>query len=52
MPKKPPNPERYISMKIAPSIQDAIRLLIHQMWTQKGLTPTVDEIRKEILSWG
>jgi len=49
MPKKPPNPEKYISMKIAPHIQDAIRVLIHNKWTKKGLGPTVDEIRKEIL---
>ena len=49
-PKKPPNPELYISMKIAPHIQDAIRVLIHNKWTKKGLGPTVDEIRKEILS--
>jgi transposase len=49
-PKKPPNPEQYISMKIAPPVQDEIRVLIHQEWTQKGLGPTVDEIRKAILS--
>ena len=49
MPKKPPNPELYISMRIAPPIQDAIRVLIHNRWTKKGLGPTVDEIRKEIL---
>ncbi len=48
-PKKPPNPERYISMKVAPSVQDEIRVLIHQTWTQKALGPTVDEIRKKIL---
>jgi hypothetical protein len=49
MPKKPPNPELSISMKIASHIQDAIRVLIHNKWTSKGLGPTVDDIRKEIL---
>ena len=47
--KKPIDPKIYIAMKIAAHIQDAIRVLIHNKWTKKGLGPTVDEIRKEIL---
>lgn len=47
--RKRPDPAIFINKKIPIEVQDAIRVLIHETWTKKGLGPTVNDIRQEVL---